>query len=101
MREMLEGGKLDVLTGDYLAELTMLLLWRARAKDPTKGFAGTFLRQLESCLGTAVEKQVKIVVNAGGVNPDGCGDTVGALAEGVGLFVRGRGGSGDRLRRLV
>jgi hypothetical protein len=95
MREMLEGGELDVLTGDYLAELTMLLLWRARAKDPAKGFAGTFLRQLEECLGTAVERQVKIVVNAGGLNPDGCADAVAALADRLGLTVRVAAVSGD------
>ena len=43
IREMLEGGPLDVLTGDYLAELTMLLLGRDRMKDPTRGYARTFL----------------------------------------------------------
>ncbi len=95
MREMLEGGELDVLTGDYLAELTMLLLWRARAKDPAKGFASTFLRQLEDCLGLAVEQQVKIVVNAGGLNPDGCADAVSALAERLGLTVRVASVAGD------
>jgi hypothetical protein len=50
MREMLDGGDLDVLTGDYLAELTMLILWRSRLKDPAKGYATTFLKQLEDCL---------------------------------------------------
>src|SRR4051794_22037735 len=85
MREMLEGGHLDVLTGDYLAELTMLLLFRARAKDPAKGYAGTFLRQLEDCLGLAAERGVKIVTNAGGLNPLGCADAVSVLAERLGL----------------
>ena len=56
VREMLEGGPLDVLTGDYLAELTMLILGRARLKDPRAGFATTFLRQMEACLGLAVER---------------------------------------------
>ena len=46
MREMLEGGPLDVLTGDYLAELTMLILARDRLKDPATGYARTFLLQL-------------------------------------------------------
>ena len=49
-REMLEGGALDVLTGDYLAELTMLILGRDRMKDPNAGYAKTFLRQMEQCL---------------------------------------------------
>ena len=53
MREMLTGGDLDYLTGDYLAELTMLILARDRAKSPDRGYAKTFLTQLEECLGTA------------------------------------------------
>ena len=51
MREMLEGGELDVLTGDYLAELTMLILGKDQLKDPTLGYARTFVRQVEDCLG--------------------------------------------------
>jgi hypothetical protein len=50
-REMVEGGPIDVLTGDYLAELTMLILWKARQKDPSAGYARTFLTQLEHVLG--------------------------------------------------
>ena len=87
MREMLDGGDLDVLTGDYLAELTMLILWRSRLKDPAKGYATTFLRQLEDCLGTAAERGVKIVANAGGLNPAGCADAVRALAARLGVAV--------------
>ncbi|MFJ8039447.1 acyclic terpene utilization AtuA family protein [Kitasatospora sp. NPDC096147] len=76
MREMLTGGPLDVLTGDYLAELTMLILARDRLKDPGLGYARTFLRQWEECLGEATDRNVRIVVNAGGLNP-------GRLAEAV------------------
>jgi hypothetical protein len=71
MREMLEGGDLDVLTGDYLAELTMLILGRDRVKDPAAGFARTFVTQLKECLTLALHKGVKIVSNAGGINPAG------------------------------
>ncbi|PWK86184.1 uncharacterized protein DUF1446 [Lentzea atacamensis] len=71
MREQLEGGELDVLTGDYLAELTMLILGRDRMKDSSLGYAKTFLRQMEDCLGLALDKGVKIVTNAGGLNPEG------------------------------
>ena len=71
MHEMLTGGELDVLTGDYLAELTMLILGRDRLKDPTLGYAKTFLRQLETSLGEALERGVTIVANAGGLNPAG------------------------------
>jgi len=63
VREMLTGGPLDVLTGDYLAELTMLILGRDRLKDAGRGYARTFLRQLEENLGLAVERGVKVVTN--------------------------------------
>src|ERR687893_670726 len=85
VREMLTGGPLDVLTGDYLAELTMLILGRDRMKDPSLGYAKTFLRQMEDCLGLAAERDVRIVVNAGGLNPAGCADAVRALASRLGV----------------
>jgi hypothetical protein len=69
-REML-AGPIDVLTGDYLAELTMLILWKARRKDPSLGYATTFLRQMEDVLGTCLERGIKVVANAGGLNPEG------------------------------
>ena len=85
MREMLEGGELDVLTGDYLAELTMLILGRDRLKSPGLGYAKTFLRQLDDCLALALEKRVKIVANAGGVNPAGLAAAIRELADRQGL----------------
>src|SRR3954449_7764479 len=85
MREMLEGGELDVLTGDYLAELTMLILGRDQLKDPTLGYARTFVRQLEDCLGLALERGVRIVSNAGGLNPAGLAERVTEVAHGLGL----------------
>ena len=74
---MLDGGPLDVLTGDYLAELTMLILGRDRMSDPDRGYAKTFLRQLEDCLGLAIDRGVKIVTNAGGLNPAGLAEALG------------------------
>jgi hypothetical protein len=85
MHEMLTGGELDYLTGDYLAELTMLILARDRAKVPDRGYAKTFLRQLEECLGLAHERGVRIVTNAGGLNPAGLADAVRTLAERLGV----------------
>ncbi|WP_020112658.1 acyclic terpene utilization AtuA family protein [Rhodococcus sp. 114MFTsu3.1] len=79
MREMLEGGELDYLTGDYLAELTMLILGRDRMKDASRGYAKTFLRQAEDCLGLALDRGVKIVANAGGLNPKGLADALTQL----------------------
>ncbi|MFE6188034.1 acyclic terpene utilization AtuA family protein [Streptomyces sp. NPDC056465] len=88
VRAMLTDGPLDVLTGDYLAELTMLILGRSRLKDPKRGYATTFLRQLEESLGLAHERGVKIVTNAGGLNPAGLADAVRELAERTGVPVR-------------
>ncbi|MFJ8784477.1 acyclic terpene utilization AtuA family protein [Streptomyces sp. NPDC102476] len=100
MREMLTGGELDVLTGDYLAELTMLILGRDRLKDPGAGYARTFLRQLEECLGLAHERGVRIVANAGGLNPSGLADRIRELADQLGLPVRVAHVDGDDLTHL-
>ena len=69
-REML-AGPVDVLTGDYLAELTMLILWKNKQRDPATGYATTFLKQMEQVLGTCLDRGIKVVVNAGGLNPAG------------------------------
>lgn len=97
VREMLTGGPVDVLTGDYLAELTMLILGRDRMKDPARGYARTFLRQLEENLGLARELGVKIVANAGGVNPAGLARAVRELTEKLGLDVAVAHVEGDDL----
>ncbi|MFF0339046.1 acyclic terpene utilization AtuA family protein [Kribbella sp. NPDC004875] len=85
VHEMLTGGPLDVLTGDYLAELTMLILGRDRLKDPSLGYARTFLKQLETGLGEALDRGVTIVSNAGGLNPSGLAEAITDLAERLGL----------------
>jgi Acyclic terpene utilisation family protein AtuA len=104
MREMLEGANdghgLDVLTGDYLAELTMLILGRDTLKDSSLGYARTFVRQLEDCLGTALERGVRIVSNAGGLNPAGLADKVREVARGLGLEASVAHVEGDDLRTL-
>ncbi|MGR4882790.1 acyclic terpene utilization AtuA family protein [Streptomyces sp. LARHCF249] len=97
LREMLTGGPLDVVTGDYLAELTMLILGRDRLKNPDLGYAKTFLRQLEEGLGLAHERGVRIVANAGGLNPAGLADAVRALAAKAGLPVTVAHVEGDDL----
>ena len=86
-REML-AGPIDVLTGDYLAELTMLILWKARQADPRLGYARTFLRQMEDVLGTCLERGVKVVANAGGLNPAGLAAELRKLAGRLGLAAR-------------
>lgn len=96
-REMLEGGDLDYLTGDYLAELTMLILGRDRMRDPATGYAKTFVRQLHDGLALAREKDVKIVANAGGLNPAGLAERVREIARDQGLDVRVAHVEGDDL----
>lgn len=84
-KEQVEGGPIDVLTGDWLAELTMLILARSKMKNPEAGWARTFLTQLEQVLGTCMDRGIKIVSNAGGLNPSGCAEAVQALASRLGL----------------
>ena len=97
VEEMLTGGALDVLTGDYLAELTMLILARDRHRDPALGYARTFLRQLETGLGLALERGVRIVVNAGGLNPAGLASALSELAAKLGLAPKIGYVTGDEL----
>jgi hypothetical protein len=104
-REMVEGGPIDVLTGDWLAELTMLILARTRLKRPNGGYARTFVSQLEEVMGTCLNRGIKIVSNAGGLDPAGCADAVDELAQQLGLhpkiaYVRGDDLM-DRLPELV
>jgi hypothetical protein len=85
-REMVEGGPIDVLTGDWLAELTMLILARQRLKHgPGAGYARTFLTQMEQVLGTCRDKGIRVVSNAGGLDPQGCADALSELIEKLGL----------------
>lgn len=83
--EMVEGGPIDFLTGDWLAELTMLILSRTRAKRPGGGYARTFVAQMEQVMGTCLDAGVKVVSNAGGLDPRGCAEAVAAMAERLGL----------------
>ncbi|MBI4562080.1 MAG: acyclic terpene utilization AtuA family protein [Candidatus Rokubacteria bacterium] len=87
-REMVEGGPIDVLTGDYLAELTMAILYRSRVKRPETGYATTFLTQMEQVLGSCLEKRIRVVSNAGGLNPAGLAEALHGLADRLGLKPR-------------
>jgi hypothetical protein len=96
-REMVEGGPIDVLTGDYLAELTLMILFKDRLKHPGAGFAKTFLRQMEEVLGTCIERGIKVVANAGGLNPAGLAAEMEALAARLGIRARVAHIEGDDL----
>jgi hypothetical protein len=84
-REMVEGGPIDFLTGDYLAELTMMILWKARQTNASRGYAVTFLKQMEQILGEAISRGIKIITNAGGLNPAALALELCALRDRLGL----------------
>ncbi len=104
-REMLEGGPVDVLTGDWLAELTMLILARTRARRPDGGYGRTFVTQMEEVMGTCLDRGVRVVVNAGGLDPLGCAAAVEEVADRLGLSPTVAAITGDdlvpRLRELA
>ena len=95
--EMVNGGQIDVLTGDWLAELTMLILHKQRLRNPDMGYASTFLRQMEQVLTTCLERGIRVVTNAGGLNPSGCAEKVREIAAKLGLEVRVAYVDGDDL----
>lgn len=86
-REMVEGGPIDFLTGDWLAELTMFILSRDRRRDPGTGYAKTFVAQMEEVLGTCADRGIKVVANAGGLNPRACAEAVADVSRRLGVDV--------------
>ncbi len=95
--EMVEGGPIDALTGDWLAELTMLILSRTQAKRPGGGYARTFVTQMEQVMGTCLDRGIKVVSNAGGLDPDGCAEAVAEVADKLGLAPKIAYVNGDNL----
>ncbi len=93
---MVEGGPIDVLTGDWLAELTMLILAKSKASGGA-GYARTFVTQMEQVLGTCLDRGIKVVANAGGLDPAGCADAVRTVAERLGLAPKLAWVTGDDL----
>lgn len=87
-REMVEGGPIDFLTGDYLAELTLLIMWKSKQRDPSLGYATIYLRQMEEVLGTCLDRGIKIVTNAGGLNPASLARKMAELTDRLGLQAR-------------
>ena len=84
-REMVEGGPIDVLTGDWLAELTMLVLAKNLSRDNGAGYARTFVMQMEQVMGQCLDRGIKVVSNAGGLTPDRCAGAVAGVAAKLGL----------------
>ncbi len=97
LAEMVTGGPIDVVTGDYLAEVTMLILARARLRQPESGYATTFLRQLEPVAEAIADRGIKVVVNAGGLNPAGLAAATRQLLERLGVELSVAEVAGDDL----
>lgn len=85
LSEMVTGGQIDVVTGDYLAEVTMLVLARSKTRRPDGGYATTFLRQLGPVASEIARRNIKIVVNAGGLDPAGLAIATRDLLEQAGV----------------
>lgn len=79
-RRQVEGGQIDYLMLDYLAEVTMSILQKQKERDPSMGYARDFVGAMESVLPAVVERGVKVIANAGGVNPPACARAVKAAA---------------------
>jgi len=79
------GGTIDYLMMDYLAEVTMSILQKQKARDPTLGYAKDFVPLMERILPLVVERRIKVTANAGGVNPRACADAVAETARRSGL----------------
>src|SRR3982751_6076611 len=80
-----EGGPIDYLMLDYLAEVTMSILQKQRARDPSAGYARDFVPLMRQILPQCVERNIRVTANAGGVNVEGCAEAVRAVAGELGL----------------
>ena len=82
---MVQGGPIDILTGDYLAELTMAILFGMKMKKPETGYVPTFLKQMEQVMGECLDRGIRVVSNAGGLNPQGLAKELQKIADTLGL----------------
>ena len=97
-KDMVEGGPVDVLTGDYLAELTMAILYNQRTqRGEDHGYVGTFLKQFKDVASICQEKGIKIVTNAGGLNPVSMAEKVEEITHELGLSLKVAHIDGDDL----
>ncbi|MDR0787563.1 MAG: DUF1446 domain-containing protein [Gemmatimonadota bacterium] len=98
-RQQIENGPVNYLMLDYLAEVTMSILRKAQVEDPSAGYAKDFVPLMADMLPTIVERGIRVVANAGGVNPEGCAEAVLEVARAAGLGGRVKVGivTGDNL----
>ena len=83
--EQVRGGQIDYLMLDYLAEVTMSIMQKQRARNPESGFARDFISLMQEILPDCVEKNIKVLSNAGGVNVEGCAEAIKKTAQDLGL----------------
>jgi len=93
--EQVRRGPIDYLTLDYLAEITMSILQKQRSRDPKAGYARDFVDMIARVLPDLVERRIRVIANAGGVNPAACRDAVLAVAKRQGIDVAVATGAGD------
>ncbi|MDQ3556552.1 MAG: DUF1446 domain-containing protein, partial [Gemmatimonadota bacterium] len=91
-KQQVEGGPIDYLMLDYLAEVTMSIMQKQRSRNPELGYARDFVPLMGDILPAVVERGIRVVANAGGVNPPGCRDAVLEEARRAGLGGRARVG---------
>ena len=97
-KELVDGGPIDVLTGDYLAELTMAILYNQKIqRGEDKGYVGTFLKQIKEVAGSCKEKNIKIISNAGGLNPKSMAKEIEKILEDQSLDMKVAYIDGDNL----
>ncbi len=105
LRRQIEDGELDYITSDYLAEITMGILMKQKMKDPNMGYVYDFLFQIEEVLELIVEKGVRIITNAGGINPEALAKKIADSAKSKGLNLKVAAVTGDdilnRINELV
>ena len=83
--EQVRRGPIDYLTLDYLAEITMSIVQKQKARDPRQGYARDFVEMIARVLPDLIERRVKVIANAGGVNPEGCRDAIVEVVKRLGL----------------
>src|SRR3989449_11728089 len=98
-----EGGPIDYLMLDYLAEVTMSIMQNQKARDPKSGYARDFVPLMKQVLPACVERDIKVIANAGGVNVAGCAEAGGGVARQLGLNGKVRTGvvTGDDIRNRI
>lgn len=97
--QLVNSGLIDVLVFDYLAETTMAILAGAQRKNPAMGYATDFVDPvMREVLATCVAKGIKVVSNAGGINPQGCADALARLADELGVALKIAVVDGDDVR---